>query len=114
MHEVSIALSLLERVVEECQKNGFSKVTSVKVDVGRASGIMPDALTFSFNAIKTDTIASDAALTINEVPLRALCNSCKAEFGSEDTYIFICPSCSSTAFNVISGRELNITEIEVE
>mgnify|MGYP000089751098 CR=1 FL=1 len=114
MHEVSIALSLLERVIEECQRNGYSKITSVSVDIGRASGIMPDALSFSFNAIKADTIAANAELLINEVNVRALCKACGTEFASEETYIFSCPYCGSTDFSVISGRELDITEIEVE
>jgi hydrogenase nickel incorporation protein HypA/HybF len=114
MHEVSIALSLLERVIEECQGKGYSRVNSIRVDIGRASGIMPDALSFSFNAIKTDTIAADAELIINEVPLRAQCMDCQSEFASEETYIFMCPACGSITFSVISGRELDITEIEVE
>ncbi len=114
MHEVSIALSLLERIVEECEKNGYSKVVAVTVDVGRASGIMPDALSFSFEALKTDTRASEAILTINDVAIKALCNNCGSEFSTEDAYVFMCPHCSSNSFTMLSGRELNITEIEVQ
>lgn len=114
MHEVSIAISLIERVVEECRKGGFSRVKSVSVEIGRASGVLPDALSFSFDALKTDTIASEARLIITEVPVRAVCSDCGYEFASEGPYVFNCPLCLCRSFKVISGRELNITEIEVD
>ncbi|HIJ60168.1 MAG TPA: hydrogenase maturation nickel metallochaperone HypA [Nitrospirae bacterium] len=114
MHEASIALSLLEKVIEECINNGCSIIKSVKIEIGRASGVMPDALSFVFNAIKADTIASSASLYINEKMLTAMCNKCHKEFSTEENYIFECPHCNSNSFNILSGKELNIIELEVE
>ncbi|MCX8069520.1 MAG: hydrogenase maturation nickel metallochaperone HypA [Thermodesulfovibrionales bacterium] len=114
MHEASIALTLLERVVEECKNNGCSAVKNVKIEVGRASGVLPDALLFVFNAIKSDTIASSATLEIDETILTAKCNNCQKEFTTDESYIFECPFCNSNSFSVLRGRELNIIEIEVE
>lgn len=114
MHEASIAITLLEKVIEECKNNGCNLVKNVKIEVGRASGVMPDALSFVFNAIKGDTIASNAVLEINETLLTARCNQCSNEFTTNESYIFECPHCNSNTFIILRGKELNIIEIEVE
>lgn len=114
MHEVSVVQALLDRVVEECLNNGYKSVRSVKVDIGRASGVVSDALFFAFDALKSDTIAKDASLTINEIDISGRCNDCNREFSSEETFVYECPFCSSWRFTIIKGKELNLIEIEVE
>ncbi|MFQ3573975.1 MAG: hydrogenase maturation nickel metallochaperone HypA [Thermodesulfovibrionales bacterium] len=114
MHEVSVAQALLEKVIEECRNSGHKLVKSVRVDIGRASGVVSDALFFAFNALKIDTIAKDASLTVNEIEILARCNECQKEFTTEDTYIYECPFCSSWRFTILRGKELNLIEIEVE
>jgi len=69
MHEVSIAQSLLKIAVENCEKNGYKRIEAIKVKVGRASGIMPDALLFAFDAVKIGSIADKASLNIEEIPV---------------------------------------------
>ena len=69
MHEASIALSVLEIAVDNCRKAGYNRIESVRLKIGRASGIMPDALLFAFNAVKADTIAAEASVIIDEIPV---------------------------------------------
>lgn len=114
MHEASIANELINIAVSECNKNGFSKIESIKVIIGRATGVMTDALFFAFNVLKEGTIAEKASLIIEEVPVRGICKDCEKEFESNENYlIFECPGCGSFSINLISGKELNITEMEV-
>lgn len=113
MHEVAIADGLLSIAIKECEGNGFSKIGSVKVCIGRASGVMPEALLFAFDALKTGTIADEASLIIEEVPVAGCCNSCNIDFTVSESFILCCPHCSGTSFTVKSGRELDITELEV-
>ncbi|TAN43269.1 MAG: hydrogenase maturation nickel metallochaperone HypA, partial [Nitrospirae bacterium] len=80
---------------------------------GRASGIMPDALLFAFDAIKPDSIAAAAALEIEEVPLTGRCNSCDRTFISEEEYVLSCPHCGGSSFVITAGRELDILDMEV-
>ncbi|MCS7163754.1 MAG: hydrogenase maturation nickel metallochaperone HypA [Thermodesulfovibrio sp.] len=114
MHEASIIAELLRIASDECIKNGFSKIDSIKVVVGRATGVMTDALLFAFNILKEDTPAKEASLIIEEVPVRGVCKDCGNEFESNENYlIFECPRCGSFSVILLSGKELNITEMEV-
>jgi len=113
MHEVSIALSLLEIATESCQREGYSRIESIKVKIGRASGVMPEALLFAFDAVKIGTIAEKAILMIEEVPISGFCNNCQSNFSVEEQYILSCPRCGDIFIRLETGRELNIDEIEV-
>lgn len=114
MHEASIAYELLNIAVNECAKNGYSKIETIKVVIGRATGVVPQALLFAFNVLKEDTIAKNANLIIEETPVKGFCKDCNNEFENNENYIlFECPNCGSFSINLISGKELNIKEMEV-
>jgi hydrogenase nickel incorporation protein HypA/HybF len=113
MHELSIAESLLEVALENCSSQGFSRIGSIKVLIGKASGLMPDALLFGFNAVKEGTAADQAVLEIEEVPVSGRCNICEKDFTTESVYVLNCPHCEGVSFTIKTGRELMITEMEV-
>ena len=113
MHELSIAQNLLDIVSAQCLKSGFKEIESVNIKIGKASGILPDALSFAFDAIKTDTIARNASLKIAEVPVTAFCRDCDSEFTVEEEYVLCCPSCKGSSFVMTAGRELDIIDMEV-
>ncbi|MHB8882408.1 MAG: hydrogenase maturation nickel metallochaperone HypA [Thermodesulfovibrionales bacterium] len=113
MHEVSIALNLIDIVTGQCKKEGYERIDSVRIRIGRASGIMPDALLFAFDAIKPDSIARNAVLEIEEVPLTGHCNACDRTFIAEEEYVLSCPLCSGSSFVITAGRELDILDMEV-
>jgi len=113
MHEVSIAQGLLEIAIDNCKKNGYQSIDSIKVKVGKGSGIVPDSLLFAFEALKKDTIAGKATLTIEEIPVGGFCDNCKKQFTVDEAYVIECPLCGSTSFKIETGRELNVDEVEV-
>jgi hydrogenase nickel insertion protein HypA len=115
MHEASIALSILDIVQTKCQEEGGSSVDSVRVRIGKAAGIMPDSLVFAFDAAKDNTVAKNASLTIETVPVGGTCHGCKKEFTVEDAqYVFSCPLCGSKSFEITSGREMEIVDMEIK
>ena len=114
MHEVSIVESLLEIAVAECKKNGYTKINSIKVCIGSASGVMPEALFFAFNALKSETLASGAILLIEEVPIAGHCSACGEDFTSSEKFVLCCPQCGSSAYTLHAGRELLIKDLEVD
>jgi hydrogenase nickel incorporation protein HypA/HybF len=113
MHEVAIVQSLLDIAIENCLKKGCKRIEVIKVKIGKATGVMPDALLFSFEAMRIGTIAEKANLIIDEIPISGYCNSCSNNFTLDDQYAITCPNCSSFSIRVDTGRELNIYEMEV-
>ena len=114
MHEASIAISLLEIVSEQCLREGYSSIESVRLRLGKAAGIMPDALLFAFDIVKKDTIACEAELIIDFIFLGGHCLDCKARFESEERYIFACPVCDSRSIKITQGDEMQIVDMEVD
>jgi hydrogenase nickel incorporation protein HypA/HybF len=114
MHEASIVLSLLDTVTGRCREEGYRSVESVKIKIGMASGIMPEAIAFAFEAAKQDTIARDAELFIEMVPVGGSCSDCSGDFEVNETYVVKCPLCGSASFRIRKGYELDIVEMEVD
>lgn len=113
MHELSLAEALLDLAITECHKAGCSKIQSITLKVGKASGAMPDALKFSFEVLKNDTIAQDASLDIISVSVSARCKTCSKVIETDELYIFECPYCKGLHLELLTGRELEITKLEV-
>ena len=113
MHEASIAISLIETVSDLCQQEGYNSIESVRLKVGRAAGVLPDALLFAFDVVKAGTLASQAELIIEYVALGGFCSECGSQFESEERYIFSCPDCKSNAIKITRGDEMQIVDMEV-
>jgi len=114
MHESSIAHSILEIIDEQCTEKGCTSVDAITVRLGRATGVMPESLTFAFDALKEPTRAKNATLTIEIVPVGGQCSSCGRAFDVPDAqYVFACPHCGSASFEVTRGREMEISDMEI-
>lgn len=113
MHEVSIALRLLEIIEEKCRQEGCTSIKSVRVRVGKASGVSPESLAFAFEAVDKGPLAREAKLIIDLVPLGGLCNRCGNQFTTEEAYMLECPRCASPSFKIHKGYELEVVEMEV-
>src|SRR4030042_3266604 len=111
MHEVSIVQGMLDIAIDNCTKQGYKRIDSIKVKIGKASGVVPDSLQFAFEALKPGTMAEKAVLTIEEIPVSGFCKNCNEKFTVEEAYVISCPLCGSTSFQVETGRELNIDEM---
>lgn len=113
MHEASIALSILSVAEQQCRSAGYSRVQSIAVKIGKASGVLAEALVMAFDVVKAGTVSEEATLIIDEIPVGGACKACGESFTTEELYILECPVCGSTLFHINTGRELDITEIEV-
>jgi len=73
MHELSIALSLVDAVCDELPRLGANvSVRSVRVRIGPASGVSPDALTFAFDVAAAESPIAGARLEVEAGHDRAL------------------------------------------
>lgn len=108
MHELSITQSIVDEVVDHTDGR---KVMTVRVRVGRLSGVVPDAMRFCFELVTDGTTLAGAALLIEEPAGKAACRTCGNRFELADL-IVLCP-CGSADVDVTSGRELSVTSVEV-
>ncbi len=114
MHEASLAYSILETVTGQCQASNFSRILEVRLRIGQASGVQPDSLKFAFDICKQNTLAHEAELLFETVPLGGKCNACGLDFEAEGGVIFSCPHCRSSNFSITRGFETEILDMEVE
>ena len=93
------------------ERVGKERVTRVRLEVGRLTAVVPDAMRFCFEVCARGTSLEGAVLQIDEVPGRIRCARCGDETELADP-IPLCP-CGSAEVEVIAGRELRIKEVEV-
>lgn len=113
MHELSLAQSIAEIAQNAASANGKAKVLTVSVRIGELSGVVVDSLSFCFSAITAGTPLEGATLHVDHVPVRARCRACGKGCDVRDL-VFLCPSCGSGDLEIVSGRELQVSHIEVD
>jgi hydrogenase nickel incorporation protein HypA/HybF len=112
MHELGIAQNILEIVQQAVPKEQTPAVRSIRIRVGPLSGVVPDSLEFCFQAIINETIFQKASLAIEQMPAILSCRKCAYRFQTNDLE-FLCQSCGSSDLELVSGRELEIVDIEL-
>ena len=112
MHELSVALNIIEIVKENVPENNLGDVKKILLDIGEFSGIVVESLQFSFDISKQESPIQNANLKINKIPFKIFCNKCKIET-SNAFGICSCEKCGSFDTINISGTEMKITEIEL-
>ena len=113
MHELSIALSIIEGVGEEARKHGDAKVCSVHLKLGPLSGVVKEALLFSWQVACEGTPLAGADLLIEDVPVTVFCTVCQSERSLASIQYFFCPVCESATPEVIRGKELQVVALEI-
>jgi hydrogenase nickel incorporation protein HypA/HybF len=112
MHELSIAQHIVEIVQQYVDPADEKNVAAIRLKVGAVAGVAADSLDFSFHAITADTPLMNARLEIESAPFRIECSACGA-VSENDTGIAVCNFCGSVETKVLSGAELEMTEIEL-
>ena len=113
MHELAIAQNILDIVRQSVPEEQAAAVRNVRIRVGQLSGVVPDSLDFCFSVIAGETRMPQARLAIERVPTVSRCRECARRFEVGDL-TFICPACKSTNLELVSGKELEVVEIELE
>lgn len=111
MHELGLMKNLVDTIQTYAQKNGLLNVVKVRLEVGKFSGIVPEALEFCFDFCVKDTVLEGALLEIERVPATGKCKSCLTTFDLFDND-FSCPLCGAADWELISGKEFIIKYLE--
>lgn len=113
MHELSIAINILEIAEEQCRRHNGEKVISVSLEIGKLSGVMLEALELALDSAKQGSIAQDAIFEILNIDGTAECIECGTQFNTVE-YINRCPSCSSFKTQILKGKELKVISLQIE
>jgi len=113
LHEMSVAMNIVEIADSFAKEKNASKVISITLDIGELSGVQADAILFCYEACAKGRLAQGSRLEINMIKAMALCADCGEKF-SPDNQIFICPKCEGLSVKLIAGDELKVREMEIE
>ncbi len=113
MHELSIAMGIVDAATDEAKQRGVS-VRAVHLRLGVLSGVVKDALLFSYEVACQDTPLQGSRLLIEEIPVAVFCQKCKEKRVLESVQLFACPECGTPSGEVLQGKELEVFALEVE
>ncbi|HYE89209.1 MAG TPA: hydrogenase maturation nickel metallochaperone HypA [Vicinamibacterales bacterium] len=113
MHELSVALALVELASEALADRG-RRVSAVHLRVGALSGVDPDALRFSFDMAAAGSELEGAQLRIVDVPVTAWCAGCDAERAVVSISCRRCAVCRAVAPRIVRGEELELVGLEID
>lgn len=116
MHEMAIAQNILDIVREEMAARQCTRLARIGLECGALSGVEPESLRLSLEALLAGGPWADASLGLHIIPLRLRCFSCGTEFGGEcgqDALWQPCPQCGEQfGHTVEQGKELRISHLE--
>ena len=113
MHEMSVVSSIMNIALKTAEENNLSVINRIKIKVGKQHHLAPELMKYAFDFLKKETIAASAVLEVEKVPISLKCRTCSNDFTVEDS-TYMCPECGSIQWDMISGRELLIENIEGE
>lgn len=113
MHEMSIAIGMVDAVCEKAAAL-HARVQVIHLRLGPLSGVVRDALEFSFEAAVAGTAVAGARLAVEEMPVTVRCPACGGEPKAVSAQRLRCPDCGIPTPDVVGGRELEIYALEVE
>ena len=120
MHELSIAASIVESVLEFIQSHQVNSVLKVRLAVGELTCVQADQLKFCYESVARETAIGDSMLEIEEVPARVKCTHCRYEEAPKYWMDSIsdapiptlqCPECGKAA-DAAQGHECAIKTIQ--
>jgi hydrogenase nickel incorporation protein HypA/HybF len=114
MHELSIAMSIVEMAEEESGRRGGMQIKAVHLRLGLLSGVVKGALLSSYEMACEDTLLAGSQLVIEEVPVIVFCRQCDAQRPVHSTQMFCCSECGTPTSEVVQGKELMVVGLEVE
>lgn len=114
MHELSLALSLLDIASEESARLGHPRVRAIHIQLGPLSGVVETALLHAFEIAREGSSFASTSLAIEPVPILAYCPHCACERPVESIQSIRCTLCHTPTPRILQGREFQIVALEIE
>ena len=115
MHELQITERILDIVLKHAGGRDVSKIVRIHLRIGELSDLEDEWIQHYFDYLSRGTLAENAQLAIQRVPVILSCQPCarsfeikRAELGSAR-----CPECGEESLELVAGREYLIENMEV-
>ncbi|MDH5388551.1 MAG: hydrogenase maturation nickel metallochaperone HypA [Gammaproteobacteria bacterium] len=113
MHELSICQSLIKQITSVALECSAQRVTSITVAIGALSGVEAELLKNAYPIASAGTVAENAELIIEALPVRVKCNQCGSESDALPNKL-VCKKCGDWRTTLLSGDELMLMSVELE
>lgn len=113
MHEMSLAMSIVEQTRTAAAAEGAERILAVEIEVGSLAGVMIESLEFCLEAAARSTPVADTDFRLIPVMARGECASCRDSF-EVDSFFAVCPRCGKGDLAITGGRELKIRSLTIE
>ena len=111
MHELGVVFHIIDDVTAVGRENNLTGISSVTLQLGKVSTVIPEYLTDCWNwAVKKTELLKEAKLIIEPIEAISFCEDCKTSFDTISNGK-TCPNCGSTHTFLIQGNEFMIKEI---
>jgi hydrogenase nickel incorporation protein HypA/HybF len=114
VHELSIALGIVDAVAELREAHGSPRIRAVHLLLGPLSGVAKEALLFAYPIACEGSGLEGSELVIVEDPIVAFCPACQARRPVSSATDRRCEECGTPATQLVGGRALSVTAMEVE
>jgi hydrogenase nickel incorporation protein HypA/HybF len=82
--------------------------------VGALSGVVREALLFSYDLATEATALEGSKLIVEDMPVVVFCETCNKNVELPGIQSFRCPVCNTLSAAIKQGRELEVRSIEIE
>jgi hydrogenase nickel incorporation protein HypA/HybF len=114
MHELSIAMSIVEMAQEEAERRGGVQVSAVHLKLGILSGVVKEALLSSYEMACADTPLQGSRLLVEEAPVIVFCPRCQMQRALSSIQLFCCAECGTPTSEIVQGKEIEVVALEIE
>lgn len=113
MHELSIALGILDIAAEEIERRGAARATAIHLKLGRNSGVVKEALLSAYEIASQTCDMADCRLVIEDVPMTIYCPACRGARPVVSIQESRCNQCGTPSSQTLTGLELEVTAMEI-
>jgi len=112
MHELAICQALMEQVERIASEEQADQVLTIHLAIGPLSGVEPRLLEQAFYVARAGSIAANAELVTESMPVQVSCNQC-GQLSDALPSRLVCGHCGDWRTRLVSGDEMNLLHIEL-
>ena len=113
MHELSVCQSILSQLESIAAEHQATSIAIVSLQIGPLSGVEAPLLENAWTIARSGTVADQATLEIEQMPIIIRCSSCGKESEARANKM-ICGHCGEWRTQLISGDEMLLRSIELD